>query len=212
MRDVVGLWIRRQIGLWREGPPWAVLFGLVLPFGLLLGAVALCTPDTRTLFNWKYGGSLDLSVSDDPSYPMMMASWFLVLSSWSWSVGFAIGSVSRRAAPFHALLFGAALLAGEFVRVPLALRSKDFPDYAAAFEGFSYRLVLAVAAQMLFVLLPSIWGMRRGLELRTLTPAIRTTADGRDCFESNLYRDPNLCLARGATRVPLLLDLGQLGR
>lgn len=178
LRDICSLWIRRQLTEWRRPAPWIALLTLVIPLGLLLGAISLWVADFsapifRAMNHWR---GLDpflffFSITLDWQWlsPAMLASW-------SWSVGCAIGSVSRRAAPLNALLLAAALIAGATAHWPLSLRVRNDIHYDPIFDLPFYGIVYPVIVQLLFVLLPALLGIRHGAGLRKLRPQIRAFA------------------------------------
>ncbi|HEY3740228.1 MAG TPA: hypothetical protein VGL53_10305 [Bryobacteraceae bacterium] len=174
LRDVVGLWLRRQLTAWKSPGAWFALLGFVVPFGLLLGAISLWVADfsASIIAPGNRWGILDLvrfftALSFDLGWltPVMLASW-------SWSLGFAIGALSRRAAPLNALLLTVAFTAGEFSHSTLALRVRQDPHFHLA----PFRIVFPLLLTVLCVLAPSLWAIREGSRFMELRPRLRVFA------------------------------------
>ncbi|HEY3740229.1 MAG TPA: hypothetical protein VGL53_10310 [Bryobacteraceae bacterium] len=145
LRDVVGLWLRRQLAAWKVPAPWIALLGFVLPFGLLLGAISVWVTDfTASIFgyrnNWRTIDQFHFFVGITFGWRWLGP---LMLASWSWSLGFAIGSLSRRAAALNGLLLTAALTVGALTHSTFALRVGHAPP--------SYRIAVPFVVTALCV-------------------------------------------------------------
>jgi hypothetical protein len=85
MLAVLGLILRREAQVWKFWRPWIAAVGLSVPCSFLL-----------------MGASLSVSRGLQNIYVSSHASWTsvvpqaLLLAGWSWTGGFAVGSVSRR--------------------------------------------------------------------------------------------------------------------
>jgi hypothetical protein len=96
LRDLLGLVIRRQAGLWKDWRPFLALLGLVGPLGMLvyssgLGGQLGQSLWTRWHFQTRYGSGLT-AMQD----LIVVISQSAALILWSWSSGFALASLSRR--------------------------------------------------------------------------------------------------------------------
>ena len=96
---------------------------------------------------------------------------YLTLFCWSWTTGFLVGALSRRAIHVNSALF--------CVMLSLPLQVFDTPfarEYnAAVFAVTFYRWYLPWIGQALLVLLPALWGMRHGIRLGAFRPLLRAT-------------------------------------
>src|ERR1700722_8697224 len=96
LRDVLGLVIRRQAGLWKDWHQWLALTGLVGIAATLLSEFVFQF-DTAIVLQvrtyWRHGVHFGtgLSVSEDAVY---LGCLFLALLAWSWTSGFVLGSLS----------------------------------------------------------------------------------------------------------------------
>jgi hypothetical protein len=89
---ILSLILRWQAALWRSWRPWLAAFGVSLPASLMLMGVSLSVTQSyqRVLTqNISQGALLT------PSLLLLMAQVFLLIG-WSWSSGFAVGSLSRK--------------------------------------------------------------------------------------------------------------------
>ena len=85
---------------------------------------------------------------------------YLTLVCWSWTSGFALGSLARRTVRVTGTLF-CLVLFGELLAVPQHHNEVN----AAVFQLPFYDRVLPLILRTVLVLLPSILGMRHGLRL-----------------------------------------------
>jgi hypothetical protein len=176
LRDLLGLVIRRQAALWKDWRPWLALLLVVAPFGMLLSLVcrewAEGSATTFYLYvngwTWGYlaspGARLDLA-----QYSAGTLLSGLTLICWSWTSGFVIGSLSRRAVWVIGVLF-CLVLFGEL----LAVRQHHNPYNPEVWSLTFYSVMLPPIARTVLVLLPSLWGMHKALRLTTLPP-LQTT-------------------------------------
>ena len=77
----------------------------------------------------------------------------------------------------------------------LAQRTRANPHDAALFHSAFYRFVSPAIIQILFVLLPAIWGMRQGRRVARLRRDVRGFRGGCDTSVVDLHLDPNVRLA-----------------
>jgi hypothetical protein len=145
---VLGFVLRRQVLLWKNWRPWLAAFGLAVPTSLLLMYVSVsvtCTSERLLGFDpgpWAPTGHEGI---------LLLLCHIFLLLSWSWTSGFAVGSLSPRTLWCNATLF---LLLAQFFALHIC-----FPS-VSKFAPFLF-------------LLPAIIGVRQGVQgLRiTLAPA-----------------------------------------
>jgi hypothetical protein len=92
--EILGLVIRRETALWNNWRPWLAAFGMAWPCTLLLLGVSFSIGRT-------YQRLAGPTACTDCSPTWQADSLFLschvaLLIVWSWTVGFVVGSVSRR--------------------------------------------------------------------------------------------------------------------
>jgi hypothetical protein len=165
--DVLGLIARRQIGLWTEWQPWLALLGVACLAGL---------PLSRILFRFNVDLSQQLMAYRIYGVhfgtlltPQQDVAWLLCLAIalllWSWTCGFALGSLSGRAVWLTWSLFYLMVLDSALVRFILSgnivLRDPE-----------PLRLLMAATlplnpATFLFSL-SALWGAFMGVRRRVL--------------------------------------------
>jgi hypothetical protein len=190
LRGLLGLVLRRQFELWSDWRPWLALLGLVVPIGLLLSWVSRLTADGSAIYVWMYlnnwtwtymtnaGARIDLI-----RYGADISLHYLALVSWAWTGGFLLGCVSRRTLQANVSLFGLVLFLGEILGAPRDLglwiilpRPLGHTDrvHAGVYSLAFYSVMFPLIIQMALVVLPALWGVRRGLRLETLSGPRRT--------------------------------------
>jgi hypothetical protein len=191
LREVLGLALRRQAGLWKGWQPWVVLVGLVAPFGLLLSLVSRRVADGSVIYAWMYFNNWDwallghrafwiiLAQTSAPAFPDTVAVICL-----SWTIGLMLGALSRRAIPVTGALFFLVLLFGEFVAIPQykalqlqflnGLFGRHFKNNDIVYSLTFYKVMFPLLVQVVLVLLPSLWGMYKGLRMAALPILLRT--------------------------------------
>jgi hypothetical protein len=150
------------------------------------------TADFTGIYGWMYlnnwtwtyltnaGARIDLI-----RYGAEVSLNFLALVCWSWTGGFALGVLSRRAIPVHLkTLFCLTLLLAEILRapgylghwfiLPRPLGMGDGGIHSAVYSLAFYRVMFPLIIQMILVILPSLWGVRQGLRLASLPVLGRT--------------------------------------
>jgi hypothetical protein len=201
LRDVLGLVARRQAAFWHDSRPWLVLMGLVAPLALLVSPISNRLAQPIATFAWMDVNNWDWALLEQRAFWIVLAQTIalvvpqiLSLVCLSWTIGFALGALSRRTIPVNGALFGLALLCGEYVAVPwytqLQLhiigvpRLRDIASDDPVSLTF-YKLMFPLLVQIVLVFLPSLWGMYKGLGLAALpfllrailwAPAIATMA------------------------------------
>jgi hypothetical protein len=173
LRDLMGLVIRRQAGLWLAWRPWFALVGIVIPVGLLISHVTRWWAHTSAIYAWLYLNNWTWYYLRSPGARLDLASTtakFLLVAiaivGWSWASGFACGSLSRRTLWISAILFGLAVIAGTAGTTSTVLAgSGHSPVFAMTF----YRVVFPLMLQALLVLVPAVCGMHRSLSAVSLS-------------------------------------------
>ncbi len=172
LAGVVGLVFRRQISFWKDWRPWLALVGLVLPLGLLLGLNSVWIGRSYDLHLWiiRNYGVIDTVILRDTGLLgsrkiIALVCHSLLLVGWSWSAGFVLGSLSRRATRVNGALFCFMLLLGEVSGAPRY-------HYFVAGEEFAaktlWSVILPLVLLSILVMIPSLWGMRQGHRLSTI--------------------------------------------
>jgi hypothetical protein len=175
LRDVLGLALRRQAALWKGWRPLLALVGLVVPLGVLLGLVSRRMADGSAIYVWLYANNWDWTLLGNaafrhefPHYVAAIFFGYVTLFCWSWSSGFVLGSTSRHSITITGVLFGLVLLFGALLGAPPSSIN------AAVFDLTFYRVMFPLIVQGALVLIPSVWGMRQGLQVARLRPLLRT--------------------------------------
>jgi hypothetical protein len=169
LRDLVGLVVRRQTALWAHWRPWLALVGLVAPLGLLLSVVARQWAEGSATYAWLYVNNWTWAYLGSPGARQDLAHYstgffvdYLTLCCWSWTSGFVLGSLSRRTLWVNGSVF-CLVLFGELV----AVRPHHNP-FNPVFSLTFYSVVFPLILRIVLVLLPALWGMRKGFRLATL--------------------------------------------
>jgi hypothetical protein len=139
--NVLGLVIRRHAMLWKNWRPWLAAFGLALPSTLLLMGLSVSVSQT-------YQRLIDPTILKATGLTVGAGFWLLIcnillLFGWSWTGGFAVGSLSRRT-----------------VWVSAALSCLPCLFCLARF-----RIHCLSRLCLLLFLLPAIWGVCRGVRI-----------------------------------------------
>jgi hypothetical protein len=190
--DVLGLVGRRQAALWRDWRPWLILGGLVVPLGLLLSLLSSRVIGQNSIYFRMYFNNWDRALFDYRAFWITLAETIalvfpdiVALICLSWTIGFVLGARSRRSIPVHGVLFCLVLLCGEFVAVPryMQLQMLSVQDTLGQAPGRPlhdnravtfYGLMFPLLVQIVLVLLPSFWGMYKGLGRATHSLLLRT--------------------------------------
>lgn len=167
LRDLLGLVVRRQLALWKDWRPWVALFGLVGIAAVFLSQIALrldaaLSVELRTY--WVYGVHYEtgLTVGQEIAQLVCLS---LALLLWSWTSGFVLGSLSGRAIWLTRALFYLVLLDASWARF---LLSGHIAFHKARLPLIILAAVVPLRISTFVFLLAAIWGVRRGLRLRTL--------------------------------------------
>ncbi len=231
LRDVLGLAVRRQAALWHDSRPWLVLVGLVGPLSLLVSLISSRIAASNAIYPWMYFNNWDWALLQHRAFWIVLGQTIalilpesVALICLAWTIGFALGALSRRAIPGTGILFCLALMLGEYVAAPwytqLQLRVIGVPplrDLGSAdpVALTFYRVMSPLLVQIVLVFLPSLWGMYKGygvavlpVRLRAIlwTPAIGTIAvlaSWQAIFWTAIATH-NLNLLQSGWRLPLL--------
>jgi hypothetical protein len=144
---VLGLMLRRHLLLWKSWRPWfAALFAILCSLLLMYVSISVTCTSER-LLGYKLG---HWAPTGNEGLPMLLCHVFLLIA-WSWTSGFAVGSISPRT-----LGWSAAVCVFMGVRFGMYEHLSVSPFYALLFVA------------------PAIWGVRQGL--RRLRLPFRTAS------------------------------------
>ncbi len=166
LRSVGGLVVRRQVALWGTWRPWLGLIACAVPCGWWLGRLARWFSNGSAIYGWLYLNNWTWSFLTNPGarrdllhYTVVFVVSAALLAAWSWTVGFALASLSRRALVVTGGVFFLALLV-ELLDVP-APRPSDGHN-AVVFASALYRILWPLALRATVIVCPAILGIRRG--------------------------------------------------
>jgi hypothetical protein len=150
-KGVLGLVLRRQLGLWKEWKPWFVLVAIVVPVCPLLADQSMGLNFFANLvMRFHYGVSYRTGVSSaaDVAEICFRAS---ALITWSWTSAFALGALSRKTIWANGVLF--FLLCAVF-----AVYHSAYPVRALWLIPWAWT---PIVSNILVVLLPAYCGFRK---------------------------------------------------
>lgn len=192
LREILGLVARRQAVLWADWRPWFILLGVIAPLALLISLSARDAVGQSSVYLWLYGSNLDMDLLQNRGFWYELAHTtpfvldiFVKLFCCSWTVGFAIGSLSARTPRLNRALLLFSLLLGISFGAPMyfdwwrrswsrALHLPALPDVNSPVSAsMFYGHLLPVILQLIFVVAPSLWGLRQGLVARDFHRALR---------------------------------------
>ena len=192
VRDVFGLVIWRQFEQWAQWRPWIILAVVILPLAMVLSIVSGRTAGMSSVYLWMYVNNWHWSDTPNMGFwqvlgesAFMGAVSQLTLACWAWTGGFVLGAVSQKAVQTNRLLFSLLLLLGTALGAPLyetfywqyLHRSFGMPSVgvpnAPVFALAFYRQVFPVIVQTIFVVIPALWGIRKGTGMTNFRPALR---------------------------------------
>ena len=84
--DVLGLVMRRQLQAWKAWPPWLALFAIVLPLGF-----------TFSQASFEIGSAIGAEPQADWFAWALYSALLLLFGIWSWTAGYVMATLSRRA-------------------------------------------------------------------------------------------------------------------
>lgn len=168
---ILGLALRRQIGLWRNWQPWLALIGVAgvagsflsySVFGLDLGI----GEQIRTYV--KYGVRYEMGVSgaqDVTSLAILVAA----VCFWSWTSGFVLGSLSGRAAWLTGIFFYLAVCTSWYFRHLLFDQIRySSGGYRAPIPLLLLSLIAPFTFVRICVLVCAVWGAIVGVRKHVL--------------------------------------------
>lgn len=169
--DLLGLIARRQVALWKDWRPWLALVTLAIPLALLLARTVRQVSAGSAIYSWMYVNNWTMRYFENAGFRMELFEdvmrfvlEYAAIAFWSWTAGFALGSLSRHAVWINAAAF-CAVLFGELATV----HPHKYGVNAAAFAVGFYRLVLPLILRIGLVLMPALSGMVKGARLAALS-------------------------------------------
>jgi hypothetical protein len=160
LREVVGFLLRRQAALWLEWRPWAALVTIAIPLGFLLSVTSRWFADGTAFHLSLYSRTGDWAYLAIPGWRRdFLASaatatlMWLALAAWSWTAGFALSRVSRRAWWSVSALFASTVVLGTLASTTTG--AQGYPE--AHFRPIG--LYLTGVMRMLVVVLPALYGI-----------------------------------------------------
>lgn len=196
--DLLGLIVRRQLALWRDWHPWLALMGAVVPLGILLSVACrgLAEGSATTFYlyvnGWTWGYIQSLGARHDLLHYMggTLLS-YATLMCWSYTSGYLIGALSRRATWVNGTLLGLALY-GEL----LLVSQRHNPYNPTVWSLMFYSMVFPWLLRTLLVFMPSLAGMWTALRspsqrqlpafISAITIALLTSLAARDLAVSGM--------------------------
>lgn len=163
LREVAGLVVRRQAAVWLDWRPWFALVTIVVPLGFLLSVASRGFADSAASYFWLYVRTGEWAYFAVPGWrrdviavAATAAGNFLALAGWSWSTGYALGRLSRRAWWIVALLFGVVVVTATLPSTTTGIMG--YPEAHFRPVGLFFSGIVRVA----FVLWPAWFGLTRG--------------------------------------------------
>ena len=160
-RNLLGLIVRRQVGLWLFWRPWLALFGVSCLAGLSLSRIVFRL--NVDLYKYAAHYATDLTAPQEVAFLLCLAG---ALTVWSWTCGFALGSLSGRAVWLTWSVFYFVVLDSAWTRFSIVLRMLD------SLQG-TLRLLMATTLPLsiaaLLFLFPALFGAFVGVRRRILT-------------------------------------------
>ena len=167
--EVLGVVGRRQLLAWTGWRPWVTVAVVIAPLGTLLSITSTWWAYVHATYIWLYLDNWTPAYLDSAGSRQELAAHagsFLLascaLASWSWTAGFVLGALARRAAIVCGVLF-ALVVFGGFSAVPASGAN-------AVLALTFYRVAFPLLVRMLLVVVPAMWGMRVALRRRALPP------------------------------------------
>ncbi|HKE85356.1 MAG TPA: hypothetical protein VKB50_16450, partial [Vicinamibacterales bacterium] len=175
LREVAGLVVRRQAEVWLDWRPWFALVTIAVPLGFLLSVASRGFADNAASYFWLYVRTGSWAYFTVPGWrrdviavTVGAAGSFLALVGWSWTTGYALGRIARRACWIVAFFFGAFVITATLPSTTTGIMG--YPEAHFRPVGLFFSGVVRVA----FVLWPAWFGLTRGRE----HTALRASATG----------------------------------
>ena len=171
-RNLLGLIVRRQVGLWLFWRPWLALFGVSCLAGLSLSRIVFRL--NNDLHKHAVGYATSLTAGQEMAFLLCLAG---ALTVWSWTCGFVLGSLSGRAVWLTWSVFYFVVLDSAWARFVLAgniiLRDPRTHETPLDSPQGALRLLMATTLPLsiaaLVSLFPAVFGAFVGVRRRVLT-------------------------------------------
>lgn len=211
--EVLGLIARRQAVCWMDWRPWLAVTTIVLPIGLILSHAsrwwaddAVFTTVEYQLYEWSTLGQFGWR--SDLFLPVWSAlTYGLSLIGWSWTSGYVLASLSRRAGWVTIALFALVVFLGTLGTTTIV------HSHSAAFATHFFAVVFPRLIRVGFVLLPALWGMYsyRHASASRLTLSIGAVALMLLTVLTAPFLEGSMTLGRGVFPPPLEIGPDRLG-
>lgn len=170
-RHLLGLIVRRQVGLWLSWRPWLALLGVSCLAGLSLSRIVFRL--NVDLYKYAAHYATSLSVGEEVAFLLCLAG---ALAIWSWTGGFVLGSLSGRAVWLTWSVFYFVVLDSAWARFVLAgnIILGDPRTHEALLDSIhgTLRLLMAttlpLSIAVLLFLFPALLGAFVGVRRRIL--------------------------------------------
>jgi hypothetical protein len=137
--EILDLYIRRRIVLWKSWRPWAAAFGLAIPLSLtLMGLSVSIAKSAQQWINGKVFNGWGIELG--PGLALLLSN-IILLTAWSFTGAFVMGTISRRT-----------------VRISVALSF-----IPCAFCLARFRIESLSRFCLLLFMIPAAWGLVYGL-------------------------------------------------
>lgn len=160
-KAVLGLVLRRQLGLWKEWEPWFVLVAIVVPVCPFLATQSMGLNFFPHLVMWFHHG---VAYRTGVSSAALLAEFCFrasALITWSWNSAVALGALSRKTIWANGVLF--FLLCAFF-----AVYRLPYPGRALWFTPWAWT---PIVSNFLLVLLPVYCGLRKSAKSPRTKPS-----------------------------------------
>lgn len=174
LRDVLGILIRRQLAAWKSWQPWLALLGVAVISGLVLSAAAfnLRVGIDHRMLRYLMGGPYshpDLAAGREIEYLVCLT---LAFFAWTWTSGFVLATLSRRAFWITGLTFYVVVLTSFLARLLIAgaikTESPIIGDRVYPLWLVFVAFLLPLSPSKLLFVIAFFWGARTGLRNRAL--------------------------------------------
>jgi hypothetical protein len=211
--EVLGLVARRQVSCWMEWRPWLAVFAIVLPIGVMLSHASRWWADDAvytttlqyTLYEWS---GFEHPEWRDVFLPVWSAlTGGVSLACWSWTSGYVLASLSRRAVWVSIALFALVVFLGTLGTTTIVR------THSGAFAEHFFAVVFPRLIRVVLVLLPALWGMHsyRRASVSRLTLSIGAVVLMVLTLLTAPFLEGSMTLGRGAFPSPLEIGPDKLG-
>jgi hypothetical protein len=174
LREIVGLVVRRQVTQWYGWESWIALLTVVIPVGALLSHASRSWAEGAAEGILLYGRLWDFSYLANPgwradltSFAVGTAAAWLALIGWSWTSGFALTRLSRPTAWLTVTMLCLVVVMATWGTNTIAhLQRHHGPSLQHHITFAFFPRVL----RMFLVIVPVVWGARRGMRPALLRP------------------------------------------